>query len=325
MSHGEKLTISEQIEHMKKRGITFDVVSEEKATSYLEENNNYFKLRAYRKNYSKNGEGKYVGLDFAYLRDIAIIDMRLRYTLLKMCLDIEHSARVKVIKAIVDSAEEDGYSVVSDFAAANGSHYKETLERTSKSIYCADLQKKYAESMPVWALVEMMQFSTLCIFYKFVATRLNSKAMKRDFYLFQEVRQLRNDFSSTLRALATMPPSPARNALRYSSLTSSYVNHVATVRSLTLKRLANFLTLHSPVACSRAHSSIFSVIRLSRPVGVGIQMHLRWGRRKLWRLTIHTNPKIFNIIGQAKRPAQARKEEPRNTIRTPNQIISNDP
>lgn len=192
MSHGEKLTIPEQIEHMKKRGITFDVVSEEKATSYLEENNNYFKLRAYRKNYSKNGEGKYVGLDFAYLRDIAIIDMRLRYTLLKMCLDIEHSARVKVIKAIVDSAEEDGYSVVSDFAAANGSHYKETLERASKSIYCADLQKKYAESMPVWALVEMMQFSTLCIFYKFVATRLNSKAMKRDFYLFQEVRQLRN-------------------------------------------------------------------------------------------------------------------------------------
>lgn len=75
LSHGEKLTISKQIEHMKKRGIAFDVVSEEKATRYLEENNNYFKLRAYRKNYSKNGEGKHVGLDFAYLRDIAIIDM----------------------------------------------------------------------------------------------------------------------------------------------------------------------------------------------------------------------------------------------------------
>jgi len=192
MSCGEKLTVAEQIEHMKKRGIAFEVISEERARIYLEENNNYFKLRAYRKNYCKNGAGKYVGLDFAYLRDIAIIDMRMRYTLLKMCLDIEHSARIKVIKAIVDSENEDGYSVVSDFAAVNERHYKETLERASKSIYCADLQKKYADKMPVWALVEMMQFSTLCEFYRFVAKRLDQEEMLRDFYLFQEIRQLRN-------------------------------------------------------------------------------------------------------------------------------------
>lgn len=192
MSHGEKLTVVEQVEHMKERGIAFEVVSEDQAVRYLEENNNYFKLRAYRKNYNKNGAGKYVGLDFAYLRDLAIIDMRLRYTLLKMCLDVEHYARVKVIKAIVDSPNEDGYSIVSDFKAANESHYNETLERASKSIYCEDLQGKYADQMPVWALVEMMQFATLCVFYKFVATRLNDKEMIRDFYLFQEIRQLRN-------------------------------------------------------------------------------------------------------------------------------------
>lgn len=192
MSHGEKLTIAGQIEHMKKRGIAFEIVNEDSAIRYLAENNNYFKLRAYRKNYDKNGEGKYVGLDFAYLRDIAIIDMRLRYTLLKMCLDIEHSARVKVIKAIVDAPTEDGYSVVSDFKNAYESQYEETLGRASKSIYCDDLQKKYSDKMPIWALVEMMQFSTLCVFYKFVALRLGNKEMQRDFYLFQEIRQLRN-------------------------------------------------------------------------------------------------------------------------------------
>lgn len=192
MSHGEKLTIAGQIEHMKKRGIAFEIFSEEQAISYLEDNNNYFKLRAYRKNYEKNGNGEYVGLDFAYLRDIAIIDMRLRYTLLKMCLDIEHSARVKVIKAIVDNPNEDGYTVVADFKAANESFYEETLERASKSIYCEDLQQKYKDNMPVWALVEMMQFAALCSFYRFVADRLGNQEMVQDYYLFQEIRQLRN-------------------------------------------------------------------------------------------------------------------------------------
>ncbi|MBQ9952506.1 MAG: Abi family protein [Clostridia bacterium] len=192
MSHRDKLTIAGQIEHMKERGIAFDIINEERATRYLEENNNYFKLRAYRKNYDKNGENKYVGLDFAYLRDIAIIDMRLRYVLLKMCLDIEHSARVKLIRAIVDRPDEDGYRVVSEFKAENEALYAETLERASKSIYCEELQKKYSQDMPVWVLVEMMQFATLCSFYRFVANRLGDKKMIQDYYMFQEIRQLRN-------------------------------------------------------------------------------------------------------------------------------------
>ena len=41
MSHGEKLTIQGQIEHMKSQGIEFKVYSEEKALKYLQENNNY--------------------------------------------------------------------------------------------------------------------------------------------------------------------------------------------------------------------------------------------------------------------------------------------
>ena len=63
---------------MKLKGIRFTIDSEEKALSYLTQNNNYFKLRAYRKNYVKNRAGQYVGLEFAYLKDLAIIDMRMR-------------------------------------------------------------------------------------------------------------------------------------------------------------------------------------------------------------------------------------------------------
>ena len=192
MSYGPKLSIQEQIEHMKSQGITFQVVSESEAFQYLQENNNYFKLRAYRKNYEKNGTGQYIGLDFAYLKDIAIIDMRLRYELLEMCLDIEHMARVTLIKAIMDSDAEDGYTVVADYRSQNEDRYNIIIDRAEKSIYCVDLQDKYKDQMPIWAMVEMMQFSDLCELYRFVADRLDRKDMRQQYYLFQEIRQLRN-------------------------------------------------------------------------------------------------------------------------------------
>ncbi len=37
------LTISEQIEHLKAKGITFSLMSEQAAADYLENHNNYFK------------------------------------------------------------------------------------------------------------------------------------------------------------------------------------------------------------------------------------------------------------------------------------------
>lgn len=40
-----KLTIQEQIEHMKQQGILFNIVSEEEAIEFLKNNNYYFKIK----------------------------------------------------------------------------------------------------------------------------------------------------------------------------------------------------------------------------------------------------------------------------------------
>ena len=86
-----KLSLDEQIEHLKDKGILFNIMDESDAKKYLEQNNNYFKLTAYRKNYNKHpdgkNKGKYINLEFAYLVDMAIIDMRLRYQIVHMALD----------------------------------------------------------------------------------------------------------------------------------------------------------------------------------------------------------------------------------------------
>lgn len=49
----QKLTIEEQILDMKSKGITFNYTNEHNALSFLKNNNYYFKLKSYGKNYDK--------------------------------------------------------------------------------------------------------------------------------------------------------------------------------------------------------------------------------------------------------------------------------
>ena len=100
----------EQIQHLKSKGITFDICSEKEAFQYLRCNNNYFKIASYRKNYDKyqggKEKGKYIALDFGCLKDLAIVDMRLRYTIVQLALDIEHYAKVNILTMAEDHKEE---------------------------------------------------------------------------------------------------------------------------------------------------------------------------------------------------------------------------
>ena len=56
------LSTKELIEHMKEKGITFRETSEKEAMDFLENNNYYMKLAAYRANYEKCAEGKRKGM-----------------------------------------------------------------------------------------------------------------------------------------------------------------------------------------------------------------------------------------------------------------------
>ena len=186
-----KLTYQEQIEHLKGKGVRFSIASESEALTYLQENNNFFKLRAYRKNYPKNQDEKYINLDFAYLRDLAIIDMSFRYCLLQLCLDVEHFVKIKLISWATLS-DEDGYTVVSDFIETAEKDVFEAYKHARKSQYCCALMDKYEQNMPIWAFVEVISFNTLISFYRFIAQRTTDNKMKNDYYLLQEIRQIRN-------------------------------------------------------------------------------------------------------------------------------------
>ena len=70
------LGVNDLVTHLRGKGVDFNIMSEAEANTYLCNNNNFFKLTSYRKNYSKYTDGKNAGkyecLDFAYLIELAI-------------------------------------------------------------------------------------------------------------------------------------------------------------------------------------------------------------------------------------------------------------
>lgn len=116
------LTVEEQIEHLKSKGVTFKLCSEEDAVEYLSERTYFFKIAAYRTLFDKRVggplDGQYANLDFGYLKTLASLDRDLRYALLPLTLDVEHAARTKLVRNVTERVGEDGYTVVRDYMAS---------------------------------------------------------------------------------------------------------------------------------------------------------------------------------------------------------------
>lgn len=189
------LSIEELIQHMKNRGITFNEISENDAKQFLQNNNYYMKLAAYRANYDKcdtgKRQGQYKKLDFGYLKELSTIDMYLRYIVMDMCLDIEHVIKVRLIKNITNNLSEDGYDIVRKFIAQDDNlRILKNIRSHKSGEYCKDLIEKYYPYFPVWVFVELISFGDLlyfCSFYEKIygVQIINNKLMNT-------VRDVRN-------------------------------------------------------------------------------------------------------------------------------------
>lgn len=204
------LSVDDLISYMQSKGIAFKHMSESDAKDYLHKNNNYFKLTSYRKNYTKYTTGTHLGtyehLDFAYLVELARIDVLLRQVILAMCLDIEHFLKVQLISAIEQDANEDGYSIILEYIfdtnnisfverAENVSYRTHTiyskLDKNKHNPYCGDLIAKYNDEMPVWAFIEIISFGDLLRFVEYVSNKLKW-TLPVDIKTLDRVRQIRN-------------------------------------------------------------------------------------------------------------------------------------
>lgn len=169
------LNYDELVQHMKDKGIKFEIVSENEALEFLKNHNYYMKLSSYRFNYQKHGaghqkEGQYLNLDFAYLQKLSTLDMYLRREVEQMCLDIEHAIKVRLIDEVTRNSQENGYELVKNYFSEEDPDLRllKNIRKNKAGEYCKDLFNKYYPYFPIWALVELITFGDLlhiCRYY----------------------------------------------------------------------------------------------------------------------------------------------------------------
>lgn len=286
------LAVSEQIDHLKKRGVVFELCSEEQAAEYLRTGNNLLRTSSYRKLYPTKAKGthagEYAGLDFEHLRFLSSLDRRFRECLLPITLDIEHFAKIQILNAC-EARGEDGYEIVRDYLAHLNHQGRNHIEgafraRGSEGIthddYSGDLIAKHLAAaehlygMPVWVFLEAVEFRAFNDFYLFCAQRWGNDQMLQQHYVLKSVRALRNACAHNSCILNGIGGASRKSDARTNELVTDSLNAHGMKRSksrraklsnLRVSQLAATLYADS-LYCSREqtlrrHSQMFEELR----------------------------------------------------------------
>lgn len=251
------LTTDELIEHMKQKGITFHIIPEEDAKSFLQGNNYYMKLASYRADYPKyttgSRTGQYINLDFAYLKELSTIDMHMRYMIIQMCLDIEHFLKVSLLSHIENNPAEDGYELVRRFIGYTNSkgllqneYILKKIRGHRSSDYCKDLIEKYYPYFPVWVFVELISFGDLTYLVAFYDEIYSDSIVNNKF--MNIVRDIRNA-SAHSNCLINKLFEPLKQNHQVDTIISTYIKTVpgispkARAKNLNYRVVYSFITL----------------------------------------------------------------------------------
>ncbi|WP_171031802.1 Abi family protein [Staphylococcus xylosus] len=238
---------------MKFKGISFNYIDEFSAMEILEYKNYYFKLNSYVDNYPKrlvryqnDLVERYQPVDFKNLVDLASLDMQLRYIIIKFCLDIEHSAKLKILRSITRLNDEDGYEVVGNFfnhVKANSNiknPYKKMLKHLKYDSYRELDYDKYEQNTPIWFLIEYLQFGDLCWFIEFLYNEYKINEFKQLSKTLRFVKNIRNKAAHNTPILNNIVSINQINGNDKNVLITQYGKKLGVSKKLLDKRLRNY-------------------------------------------------------------------------------------
>ncbi|MCR5177235.1 MAG: Abi family protein [Anaerovibrio sp.] len=190
-----KLTLEGQIQQMKSQNIGFSIVNEAEAIEYLSNHTYYFRLKFYAENYEKTklpGVGtRYLDLEFAYLKELSLMDLYYRRVMFNIVQDIEHYAKIRLIKSVTKNKKEDGYNIVSEYLTRYRWFDKELSRHQSK--YAKGLIDKYKGNFGVWNIIEIQTFSQFIDLYELYFKKYKQQHMPPEY--LDVVKVLRNSIA----------------------------------------------------------------------------------------------------------------------------------
>lgn len=255
-----KLTIDEQIENLKEKGVVFNIVDEEEAKKFLRYNNYFFKLKSYANNYPLNPKnGKYVNLEFAYLVELSKIDMYFRKIILNMCLDIEHVLKTRMLYDISCNEKEDGYNIVKKYFWAYPNSKMEIIRKANSYNFTSNLADKHAEDeeYSVWNLVELLSFGQFVELYTLYYQEYKSPNYSD--YL-QSIKFLRNAAAHSNCLLSSiMKPKGEKKFQKTHQLTNALAKAKKDISEHARNKYMSYPVFHDFVALLFVYNDILKV------------------------------------------------------------------
>ncbi|WP_179288275.1 Abi family protein, partial [Shouchella clausii] len=159
--------------------------------------------------YSDKNNGNFIDLDFGYLRDLSTIDMHIRYTFLKLCLDIEHGIKTYILAYFNKKDPTEGYSIVdryiqSQYDQSGNSRspkefklklleYAKLKSHHLNQLYY-DIENDLKTNINIWELIECVSLNKLIEFFIFFKKaeidKKENTSYKGILYAFRHIRNI---------------------------------------------------------------------------------------------------------------------------------------
>lgn len=236
----EKLSIDDQIEHLCSNGVLFELEPKESAMEFLRHNNYFFKLKVYEHSFYKNGD-KYTYLDFAYLKELSTLDSLFRKLIIKMCVDIEHYLKVKLVLDCTENETEDGYNIIDKLIKKHPDINDEICRNHSK--YTNGLVSWInINGKSLWSIIELISFHSFTKLLELYYKEYPDKIMTNILPCLYSVRMLRNAAAHNNCLFHTLS---SNNSIRI--VPTKYVtNMVSKIKTISAnareKKLSNAIT-----------------------------------------------------------------------------------